>query len=183
MLRPYEGKAYMYLTYPKLTVIITAGTFENGNAMAASWHTYLSFDPPLYGVSIAPKRYTHKLIMKHKEFGVNFLPFEMSKLIWDTGSISGTEADKFEKFRIKKFKGKEIKAPLIADSVSALECKVVDVVRTGDHDLFVGEIVHAWVREDVFIDDILDPSKVSQSYYMGKGKFIALDPKRIVGFE
>ncbi len=184
MLRPYKRKAIMYLTYPKLTVIITAGDSNRATAMAASWHTYLSFDPPLYGVSIASKRFTHKLIMKHKEFGVNFLPFEMSKLIWDTGSISGAEVDKFERFKIRKFAGKKIKAPLIADSISILECKVVDVVGTGDHDLFVGEIIHAWYREDLFDEDgVLIASKASQAYYMGKGKFIALNENKVLSFE
>ncbi|MCR8455749.1 MAG: flavin reductase family protein, partial [Candidatus Korarchaeota archaeon] len=131
MLKPFKDKNYAYLTYPKLTVVVTAGIPGRATAMAASWHTYLSLDPPLYGVSIAPKRFTHKLITEHKEFGVNFLPFELSKLIWDVGSVSGAKIDKFEKFNIKTFNGEKIRAPLIADSIVVLECKVTDTVRTG----------------------------------------------------
>lgn len=183
MLKPFKDKNYAYLTYPKLTVVVTAGIPGRATAMAASWHTYLSLDPPLYGVSIAPKRFTHKLITEHREFGVNFLPFELSKLIWDVGSVSGAKIDKFEKFNIKTFNGEKIRAPLIADSIVVLECKVTDTVRTGDHDFFIGEIVYAWYREDLFSKDYtLDVSKASQAYYLGKGKFIATDPRRVLEF-
>jgi len=63
----------LYHAYPKLVNIV--GTSYNGkiNFMAVAWHTYLSFDPPLYGISIAPKRYTYKLLKESQEFNCNFL--------------------------------------------------------------------------------------------------------------
>lgn len=176
----YEGFDYYHLSYPKVTVIVTCGTFEKPNALAVSWHTYLSFEPPLYGISIAPRRYSHNLIEKYGEFGVNFLPFEKSELVWKVGSVSGRNVNKFEKFNIKTFKGKVIRAPLITDSISAFECVVIDKFRVGDHTFFVGEIKVAWYRKDLFESGLLKPEKVSQAYYLGEGVFIALDPKKII---
>ena len=183
---PFTPAKYAYhLTYPKLTAIITSGTLQNPNAMAASWHTHLSFDPPLYGVSIAPKRYTYKLIKKYGDFGVNFLPFELAEKVWLTGTYSGLEVDKFEKFGLQKLKAAKINASLIAQSTSALECKVVDEVVVGDHVFFVGEIVYAWCRQDILANKrgLLKPEKAKQIYYLGEGVFLTIDPETRTEFE
>jgi flavin reductase (DIM6/NTAB) family NADH-FMN oxidoreductase RutF len=55
------------------------------NAMAAAWHAPISFDPPLYGVSISPKRHTHDLIRRAREFTANFLPLEAAEMIASVG--------------------------------------------------------------------------------------------------
>lgn len=184
-LKPFKQVKYAYhLTYPKLTPIVTSGTFEKPNAMATSWHTHLSFDPPLYCVSISPKRYTFKLIREYGDYAVNFLPFELSEKIWLTGNFSGRELDKFKEFGLEKMKAAKINAPIIAQSLTAIECKVIDEIRVGDHFLFIGEIVYAWVKEELTVSSrgLLDPSKAKQTYYIGEGKFITLYHKEIKEF-
>lgn len=186
MLKKLKDPRYAYhLTYPKLTVIVTSGTFEKPNAMAASWHTHLSFEPPLYGVSIAPRRYTYKLIKETGEFCVNFLPFELSEKVWQTGLVSGEEIDKFSKFGLTKKEASAVKAPIIEESITVLECKVVHEYPVGDHIFFVGEIVAAWYREDLVVNDrgLLDPRKAMHVYYLGEGRFLTLDPKTLKKFE
>jgi flavin reductase (DIM6/NTAB) family NADH-FMN oxidoreductase RutF len=39
-------------------------------------------------------------------------------------------------------------APLLNDAIAALECRVRDIVETGDHTLFVGEVAGAHVRSE-----------------------------------
>ena len=70
-----EDIGALYQHYPRVAVVVTAQAKGRDNAMAVAWHTCISFKPPLYGVSIAPKRFTYQLIADSKEFGVNFLPF------------------------------------------------------------------------------------------------------------
>ncbi len=185
-LKPFKQVRYSYhLTYPKLTSIITSGTYEKPNAMAASWHTHLSFDPPLYCVSISPKRYTYKLIREYGDYAVNFLPFELSEKVWLTGSFSGKEVDKFKEFGLEKMRAAKINAPIIAQSLTALECKVINVVKTGDHYLFIGEIVYAWAKEGILVSagGLLDIKKVRPSYYLGEGKFVTLSDSEILEFQ
>jgi len=185
-LRSFTETKYAYhLTYPKLTAIVTSGTLKKPNAMAASWHTHLSLDPPLYGVSISPKRYTNQLIREYREFGVNFLPFKLSEKIWLTGTVSGREVNKFSEFELTIHKAKRIKAPLISESIAALECKVVNEITVGDHIFYVGEIVYCWVQDDVIKSSrgLLDPVKAKQAYYLGEGVFLTLDPTSLVEFE
>lgn len=170
----------MRLGYPKVTPLISSGDFENGNLMAATWHTHLSGIPPLYGVSIAPDRYTYKLIKETGEFGVNFLPFRLYELVWKCGLVSGANVDKFEKFKIRKMRGKVIKAPLVEESIVILECKVTKDVKVGDHVFFVGEIVHAWVRDNLLLSKgILDITGDKHVYYLGRGNFCTIDKNTV----
>jgi len=62
--------------YPKMAVIVTASSKGKDNAMTAAWHSSISRNPPLYGVSISPKRFTYQLIAESKEFAINFIPWE-----------------------------------------------------------------------------------------------------------
>jgi len=105
--------------------------------------------------------------------------------VWLTGMYSGLEVDKFEKFGLQKLKAAKINAPLIAQSISALECKVVDEVVVGDHVFFVGEIAYAWCRQDILANKrgLLKPEKAKQIYYLGEGVFLTIDPETRTEFE
>lgn len=61
------------------------------------------------------------------------------------GSHSGKDEDKFAKLNIKVEEGIKVNAPLLADCPVNIECKVVDSIVTGSHEMFVGKIeyVHA----------------------------------------
>ena len=162
---------YHYLTYPRITPVITSGTAEKPNIMAASWTTPLSVRPPLFGVSVAPRRYSCELIRKYKAFGVCFLPFKYVDIVLGVGSVSGREVDKFKHFGLRFFVGDSTGVPILEDSVSALECRLVKEVEVGDHIFFVGEVVAAWLREGILRGSIFDVSKVRHVYYIGDGFF------------
>ena len=89
-----------YEHYPKVAAIVTANAKGKDNAMTVDWHTSLSCNPPLYGVAIAPERFTYQLISDSKEFGINFLPFEAVELVALIGSTAGSQIDKFQEFNI-----------------------------------------------------------------------------------
>ena len=166
-----ELTKFHYLTYPAITPIITSGTAEKPNAMAASWVTPLSVRPPLFGVAISPRRYTYELIKKYRDFGVCFLPFSMVDKVLGVGSISGRQADKFGVYGLKVKVAKKINAPLIEQSLSAIECVVVKEVETGDHVFFVGKVVAAWINKEYVKGRIFDVSKTKHVLYLGEGFF------------
>ena len=41
-----------------------------------------------------------------------------------------------------------MKPPLIAEATVNMECRVVDSIRTGDHVIFVGEILTSYVSDE-----------------------------------
>ncbi|MFC1992432.1 flavin reductase family protein [Chloroflexota bacterium] len=165
------GKNYHH--YPKIAAIITAQSEGKSNAMAAAWHTTLSFDPPLYGVSIASKRFTYHLIADSKEFGVNFLPFDAVEIIASVGGCSGQEIDKFQQFNIATDKSVKTNAPILQAAYAAYECKLIDDREYGDHRLLVGEIVavHS-LKELLTPEEIVNLDKVSPALSMGNEVYV-----------
>lgn len=170
-----EGIVAFYHYYPVLAVVVTAHAGGRDNAMAAAWHTPISFDPPLYGVAISPKRFTYQLISQSREFGVNFLPSEQAELVASVGGSKGGEIDKFKVFKIKKEKPLKTAVPILKDAYAAYECKLVDDRLYGDHRLLVGEIVAAhWQKEAFLEDETLDISRVRPVLYLGHEHYLTV---------
>ncbi len=154
--------------YPKIAVIVTASAHGKDNAMTAAWHSSISRHPPLYGVSISPKRFTYQLITESKEFGINFMPWQKVSLAARVGGTSGQEMDKFERFDIEKEKPLRTEVPILKDAYAAYECKLVDSKPYGDHIWVVGEIVALHFLEEAFTSEkILDLAKIKPILYLG----------------
>ncbi len=168
-----EGIGTFSQHYPRVAVIVTAQAKGKANAMAVAWHLVISVNPPLYGVSIAPKRFTYELIADSKEFGVNFLPFEMAELTASVGGSSGREMDKFQKFNIALDKPVKTAVPILKDAYAAYECKLVDDKLYGDHRLLVGEIVAVhWMEEAFTPEGTLDLDRISPALYLGRDSYL-----------
>ena len=159
--------------YPKVAIIVTAQAKGRDNAMAVAWHTSISLKPPLYGVSIAPKRFTYQLIADSKEFGVNFLPFAEAELIASVGGSGGYEIDKFHRFNIARDKPIKTAVPILKAAYAAFECQLVDDKLYGDHRWLVGEIVAVHLlREALTPEETLDLEKVSPILYLGHDLYL-----------
>ena len=166
--------------YPRVAVIVTAQAKGKANAMAVAWHLVISVNPPLYGVSIAPKRFTYELIADSKEFGVNFLPFEMAELAASVGGSSGREMDKFQKFNIALDKPVKTTVPILKDAYAAYECKLVDDKLYGDHRLLVGEIVAVHWREEAFSPEgTLDLDRINPALYLGRDIYLTTTKDKV----
>lgn len=143
--------AYRYL-YPRLTTIVSCGTIKSPNAITIAWSCPLSVNPPLVGVLIAPNRHSHKIIKKTRDFVIN-IPNFSSKMIegsFHIGSISGLdEPEKIINSGLSVEPSKSIKSPRILECKVHLECKLADVISTGDHDLFVGKVVDIIVDPEI----------------------------------
>jgi len=164
--------------YPKIAAIVTASARGKDNAMTAAWHSSISRNPPLYGVSISPKRFTYQLITESKEFGINFMPWQKASLAARVGGTSGQEMDKFERFAIEREKPLRTEVPILKDAYAAYECKLVDSKSYGDHIWVVGEIVAVHFLEEAFTsEEILDLAKIKPVLYLGSEKFYATTDK------
>ena len=170
-----EGAGRFSQHYPKIATIITAHAKGKENAMAAAWHTSISFKPPLYGVSVHPKRFTYQLIVESRQFGVNFLPVEAAELIAAVGGSSGQSIDKFQRFNIAKVKPVKTSVPILEAAYAAYECQLVGDRVYGDHRWLVGEIVAVHMKEEAFTaEGMLDLTKVSPALYLGNEVYITV---------
>lgn len=168
----------LYHYYPSGVTLVSVAGKPWDNVMSAAWHTPISMIPPLYGVAVAPKRYSHELILKEKEYALNFLPFEKAETIAEAGAVSGREVDKFKKFAIAKASAKLVKAPILADAYAAFECHLVDQRTYGDHTLFVGEIILVHYKKDCFTPQgTPDLRYFKPALYLGKDLYVTANPE------
>jgi flavin reductase (DIM6/NTAB) family NADH-FMN oxidoreductase RutF len=117
------------------------------SGMVASWFIQTSHNPPQVALSVGKKRYTCELIQKSREFVIAIPNKEMKKQVSVFGYTSGRLVDKFKQSKIKFTKGKYTKVPLLTEATFNYECKVVSEIETGDHILFIGDVVSAWTNE------------------------------------
>jgi len=169
-----------YHFYPQLATVVTVRAQERRNAMAVAWGSPVSFEPPLYGVSISPQRYTHRLVLEAGEFVVNFLPIAARKLIAAVGRTSGREVDKFACFAITVEEPFKTKSPILKAAYAAYECKLLEHRRFGDHDWFVGRVVAVHCEEGAFsAEGVIDLEKINPALYLGSDLYLEVAKRAI----
>jgi len=99
-------------------------------------------------ISVGLTSYSHKLISEGGEFVLCFPSEDMEDAVRYCGTHSGREVDKFRETGLTPLPAKYVKPPLIEEGVVNMECKVVDQLRTGDHTIFVGEILATYLSEE-----------------------------------
>ena len=156
-------------------VMVTTTQKGTNNIMTMSWHTMMEFEPPLVGCIISDRDHTFDMLKATKECVLNIPTADMAKKVVGVGNTSGRTVDKFEKFGLTRLPAVRIKAPLIAECYANLECKVVDTRMVTKYNLFVLEVVKAWINPSV-----KDPKTLhhrGNGVFMIAGKTIKLPSK------
>ena len=162
--------AYRFL-HPKHTVLVSCiDNSRRANIITLAWSMPVSRRPPLVAVSIAPKRYSHRLIEETGEFVINVPTIEIVNETLYCGSVSGRSVDKFKKTGLTPAPAKVVKAPIIKECIAHLECKLHQKIPAGDHTIFIGRIVAAYANEGIF-KETFDIKKVKMIYHLGGDKF------------
>jgi flavin reductase (DIM6/NTAB) family NADH-FMN oxidoreductase RutF len=94
-------------------------------------------------VSIAPKRFTHDLILEAKEFGVSILADDQKRLSEIAGTLSGAKTDKLAMAEFETLGAEKIKAPLVAGARAWFECALHSHETVGDHTVFYGVVLRS----------------------------------------
>jgi flavin reductase (DIM6/NTAB) family NADH-FMN oxidoreductase RutF len=129
---------------PKVIVSCRGCKGEN-NALAVAYCCNCSYDPPMVMVGIVPSRYSYRMIKETGCFVVNLVSKEYSEIFNYLGSHSGRDEDKLAKMKVKTGEGVKVNARVLLDCPVNIECRVVDSIITGSHEMFVGKVeyVHA----------------------------------------
>jgi len=163
--------------HPMHTVLVTcASKVGNANIITLAWAMPTSINPPLVAISIRPSRHSYKLIKETQEFAVNIPTMEIAKETLFCGRRSGKNHDKFKETKLTSMPAKTIKAPIIKECVAHLECKLQQMFVTGDHTIFVGEVIEAYADEESFKEEF-DIEKAKLIYHLGGNKFATLSPQ------
>ncbi len=128
--------------FPSGVVIVTTISADGKRCgFTASAFSSLSLDPPLILVCLANSADCYQSFMTNDKFAVNVIGHKQHEL-----------AFKFATKGVEKFDGEdfiygESGLPIIADCVFSLECNVKHTYPGGDHEILVGEVLHATVNE------------------------------------
>jgi flavin reductase (DIM6/NTAB) family NADH-FMN oxidoreductase RutF len=103
--------------------------------MTANGITSLSLDPPLVLLAVQKEVASHGKFKEGGCFALNILTAEQQEL-----------SDRFAFKGPKDFSGLEYTtaetgAPILADSLGWVDCRITEVLAGGDHDIFIGEIL------------------------------------------
>jgi flavin reductase (DIM6/NTAB) family NADH-FMN oxidoreductase RutF len=159
------------------TVLIScAGKAERSNIITLAWAMPTSINPPLIAISIAPRRHSHHLIEETREFVVNIPTMGILKETLFCGRMSGRDHDKFKETGLTQMPAKKVRAPIIKECVAHLECRLHNQFTTGDHTIFVGEIVEAYADKEAFTDEY-NLKKAKMVFHLGGNDFATLNSK------
>ena len=125
-----------------VTVVTTLDGEGRPLGITVSAFSSLSLEPPLVLVCIDRDAYVHDAFQASGVFVVNILGADQEEL---SRLFASREPDKFQ--RVGYSPGLD-GAPVLADTLATLECRLRHAYEGGDHTIFVGEVEHTNVRAD-----------------------------------
>ena len=178
-IRIHTSTAY-HLLHPRPAVIVVS-LDSNGkpNGMTAAWTTPVSMKPPLISVSIAPRRYTYKLIKETGDFTVNVLDVNLVAEAHFFGTRSGRRVDKFAESKLTTERSSRVKSPHIKEALAVLECNLHREIKLGDHVLIVGEVLEAYVKPGAMKRGIYNPRVAKVLMHLGGVGYITISDEII----
>ncbi|MBC7129788.1 flavin reductase family protein [Candidatus Bathyarchaeota archaeon] len=166
------------LLHPMHTVLVSCISADGkANIITLAWAMPTSLNPPLVAVSIAPSRHSHRLIEETREFVVNIPTIDILDAVFLCGTTSGKSRDKFKEASLTPMSARKVKAPIIKECVAHLECRLHSQFTTGDHTIFVGEILEAYADKQALAGDRYDIEKARMIFHLGGDAFATLEPK------
>ena len=134
------------LLEPGPVVLVTTASKGRPNIMAMSWHMMIDFEPPIVGCVISNRNYTFEILKASRECVINIPTVELAEKVVGCGNTSGRKTDKFKVFGLTQSPALCVKAPLIDECYANLECQVVDGKMVVKYNLFILEVLKAWIN-------------------------------------
>ncbi|MGC1816543.1 MAG: flavin reductase family protein [Casimicrobiaceae bacterium] len=152
------------LLEPGPVVLVTTAARGRANVMAMSWHTMMEFEPPLVGCVISGRNHSFGLLRTTRECVINVPTVDLARKVVQCGNTSGRRVDKFKRFGLTPVASSQVGVPRIDECYANLECRIADARMVDRYNLFVLEVVKAWI----------DPSvkKPRTIHHAGRGAFV-----------
>ena len=135
------GKAFT-LIEPGPVVLVTTNDGHDDNVMTISWTMVLDFTAK-FAIATGPWNHSYAALTKTKECVIAIPTIDLLDAVVGVGTCSGKDVDKFETFGLTRVKAKHIRAPLIAECLANIECRVADTLER--HGIVVIEGIAAHV--------------------------------------
>jgi len=163
------SKVYQLLE-PGPVVLLTTARKGRTNVMTMSWHMMVEFEPPLVACVVSNRGYSFAALRATKECVIAVPARKLASKVVNVGNCSGRDVEKFDRFALTPVPAARVAPPLVAECFANLECKVADTRLVNTYNLFVLEVLKAWI----------DPAQKNPKtlHHHGYGRF-AVDGKMI----
>lgn len=115
------------LIEPGPVVLVTTRDRDKSNIMTVSWTMVLDFTSR-FAIATGAWNHSYAALRKTRECVLAIPTADMLDRVVGIGTCTGADTDKFAKFKLTALPGKIVAAPLIAECLANIECKVVDIV-------------------------------------------------------
>ncbi len=124
-----------------VTVASVLDTDGTPHGLTVSSFTSVSLDPPLVLICLGHAVTSIDMFRQSRHFGINVLAEDQSEYS-DRFATKG-----FDRFDGLAWERGDHGVPLLTDALANMECALVRRVTAGDHDIFIGEMLRARVRD------------------------------------
>ncbi len=138
------SKVYQLLE-PGPVVLLTTARKGRPNVMTMSWHMMVEFEPPQVACIVSCANYSFAALRATGECVIAIPARKLATKAVKVGNSSGRDIDKFATFGLTRMPAKRVAPPLIAGCFANLECKVIDTRFVNKYNLFILEVLKAWI--------------------------------------
>ena len=138
------SKVYQLLE-PGPVVLLTTARNGRPNVMAMSWHMMVEFEPPFVACVVSSADHSFAALRTTRECVIAIPALKLAPQVVQVGNSSGRDIDKFQTFDLTPVPAQYVKSPLIAECFANLECKVVETRLVNKYNLFILEVLKAWM--------------------------------------
>lgn len=149
------------LLEPGPVVLVTTSDGQRDNVMTITWTMVLDFSPT-FAIKTGPWNYSYTALSSSKECVLAIPTVDLIDKVIGIGTSSGQHTDKFKTFDLARAPARHMRAPLLADCLGNVECRVVDILEP--HGIIVLDGIAAWI----------DPSRRERRtlHAVGDGTFV-----------
>lgn len=142
-----QAKSDLLHKVPYGLYVMTAEAEGERGGMLVTWVMQASFSPPLVAVGVKGAAHTTAVMKRSGAFALNLMSDDQRKEAGSFGQKFAKVGDKFGNYAATP--GAATGSPILEGGIGYLECRITGWLSGGDHDIVLGEIVDAELREDV----------------------------------
>jgi flavin reductase (DIM6/NTAB) family NADH-FMN oxidoreductase RutF len=144
--------AYRLLN-PGPVTLVSVAEGERDNLFAVTWTMPVRKDPPMVAILSGKRHFSYPILEQTGEFGISVPDRALADAVYGCGTTTGREElDKFARFCLTRQPSSRIRAPLVAECVAGLECRVSQVVDLGASALLLAQVLEATASTEHFRD-------------------------------
>ncbi|MGB8275871.1 MAG: flavin reductase family protein [Alphaproteobacteria bacterium] len=138
------SKVYRLLE-PGPVVLLTTARKGCANVMTLSWHMMVDFVPPLVACVVSQANHSFAALRATGECVIAIPARRLAPKVVKVGNSSGRDIDKFAAFGLTPAPARRVAPPLVAECFANLECRVADTRLVNTYNLFILEVLKAWI--------------------------------------